>query len=192
MTKQRGLLALFLFFNFFLFSQSNQTFDQEAITNILYQYVSDDSPGLAVGIVKDGNIIYEKYLGYANLEHQIKMGENTRSNIASTAKQFTALMILQLSLEGKLDLEEDIRKYLPTLYPEVKEEIRVRHLINHTSGIRDYVFISEMMNKAAWRQIGMDNDDVIELLEKTGRTPSKTWVKVFLQQFGIYHSSKNH
>ena len=160
------LLTLFLFITFNLFSQTKQELDRKAITKILYQYSNDDSPGMAVGIVKDGKIIYENYVGYASLSHKVKIDENTRFNIASTAKQFTALMILQLSLEKKLNLEDDIRKYLPSLYPKVKEEIKIRHLINHTSGIRDYVFILEMKNKAFWRQVGMDNNDVIELLEK--------------------------
>ena len=166
MIKQITLLTSVLFFAVQLFSQSNQDFNPETITNVLQQYVGDDTPGMAVGIVKDGQIIYENYFGYANLEHKIKFNESTRSNIASTAKQFTALMILQLSKEGKLNLEDDIRKYLPSLYPKVKEEIKIRHLINHTSGIRDYLFIMEIMNKATWRQVGIGNNDVIELLEK--------------------------
>ena len=166
MSKQGALLLLFLLFTLNLFPQTEPEIDEEALTKMLDQYAQEDSPGLAVGIVKDGEIVYEHYWGYANLEHKIKIGPKTRSNIASTAKQFTALMILQLSLEGKLDLEDDIRKYIPALYPRVKEEIKIRHLLNHTSGIRDYVFILEMMNKPFWRQIGMDNDEVIELLEK--------------------------
>ncbi|MEM6376943.1 MAG: serine hydrolase domain-containing protein, partial [Bacteroidota bacterium] len=166
MTKQITLLTLFLLFTFNLFSQANQAFDSEAITKMLYQFTDGEGPGMAVGIVKDGEIIYEHYMGYANMEHKIKIDEQTRSNIASTAKQFTALMILQLSKEGKLSLEDDVRKYFPSLYPKVKEEIKIRHLINHTSGIRDYVFILEMMGKPYWKQIAMDNDDVIELLAK--------------------------
>lgn len=166
MAKRNILLILLLLFTTNLFSQSIPGVDNDTITKLLYQYVSDDTPGMAVGIIQDGEIVYEHYLGYANLDHQIKIDENTRSNIASTAKQFTALMVLQLSLEGKLSLEDDIKKYFPSLYPNSEEEIRIRHLINHTSGIRDYVFIMEMMNKPSWRQIGMDNDDVIELLIK--------------------------
>ncbi|NRB47266.1 MAG: beta-lactamase family protein [Saprospiraceae bacterium] len=166
MLKQITCLTTILFLTAQLFSQSNQEFNPETITKVLQQYVGDNTPGMAVGIVKDGQIIYENYFGYANLEHKIKFNESTRSNIASTAKQFTALMILQLSKEGKLNLEDDIRKYLPSLYPKVKEEIKIRHLINHTSGIRDYVFIMEIMNNATWRQVGIGNKDVIELLEK--------------------------
>lgn len=154
---------------FLTIKAQSQDFDKKIIDKLdehIEQYVEEISPGMAVGIVKDGQIVYEKYIGYANLEHQIKIENNTRFNIASTSKQFTALMILQLSLDNKLNLEDDIRKYLPSLYPEAKEEIKIRHLINHSSGIRDYIFILEMMNKPFWKQIGMDNDDVIELLEE--------------------------
>lgn len=166
MAKQIVLFISLLLFTAHLFSQSEEEIDKEAITKILQQYESGESPGLAVGIVKDGQIVFEHYQGYANLEHNVRMGERTRSNIASTAKQFTALMILQLSMEEKLTLEDDIRKYIPSLYPKVKEKIKIRHLVNHTSGIRDYVFILELMNKPYWRQVGMGNNDVIELLEE--------------------------
>lgn len=166
MTKQRVLWVLFLLCTVNLLSQSTPELDSDAITKVLDQYISEDGPGMAVGIVKDGQIVYEHYLGYANLEHQIKFDQHTRSNIASTAKQFTALMILQLAQAEKLNLEDDIRKYLPALYPKVKEEIKIRHLLNHSSGIRDYVFLLEMKNEPFWQQMGMDNDDVIALLEK--------------------------
>ena len=118
------------------------------IDSIIESKLQDDHPGLGVGIIKDGVIIYEKYFGLANLEHRIPFSEKTRSNIASTAKQFTALMILDLSLKGQLSLEEDIRTYIPTLYPKVKEDIKLRHVINHTSGIREYVDLMGLEGEA--------------------------------------------
>jgi hypothetical protein len=75
-------------------------------------------------------------------------------------------MILQLALEHKLNLEDDIRKYLPTLYPKVKESIKIRHLVNHTSGIRDYVELMGLQNNIWWKQVGLDNNDIIKLIEK--------------------------
>ena len=68
------------------------------IDSIVNSKVSENEPGLMIGIVKDGEIIYENYKGLANVEHQVKIGSKTRSNIASTAKQFTALMVLKLAL----------------------------------------------------------------------------------------------
>ena len=95
------------------------TYAQEALKekmdSIVNSKLGDNDPGLMVGVVKDGAIIYENYKGLASLQHQVKITEQSRSNIASTAKQFTALMILQLSHEQKLNLEDDIRKYLPNL-----------------------------------------------------------------------------
>ena len=147
------------------------TYAQEALKekmdSIVNSKLGDNDPGLMVGVVKDGAIIYENYKGLASLQHQVKITEQSRSNIASTAKQFTALMILQLSHEQKLNLEDDIRKYLPNLYPLVKENIKIRHLINHTSGIRDYSDLLSIKQEPWWRQVGMDNDDVIkDILEK--------------------------
>ena len=152
-----------LFITTFLVAQNSEI---KKIDSIVNSKIGENDPSLFVGIVKDGKIIYEKYRGLANLQHQVKADEKTRSNIASTAKQFTALMILQLSLEGKLKLEEDIRKYLPTFYPNVKEEIKIRHLLNHTSGIRDFYDLMSIQQNPWWRNEGFDNDDAIELLEK--------------------------
>ena len=165
MTVRLPFLLSLLFFTSAALAQTRLSFNEDSINQILYKYVDDEDPGLAVGIVKDGEIIYEHYIGYANLPHKVKVNDSTRFNIASTSKQFTALLLLQLSMDGKLDLEEDIRKYLPKLYPKVKSEIKIRHLINHTSGIRDYVFLYEMKNKHWWKQVGKGNKDVLRLLE---------------------------
>ena len=143
-----------------------QSIETAKIDNIVNSKIKENDPGLFVGIVKDGNIVYEKYLGLANLQYQVKANKKSKSNIASTAKQFTALMILQLSLENKLNLEDDIRMYLPKLYPDIKEKIRIRHLLNHTSGIRDYADLMSIQRRPWWKRVGLDNDDVIALLEK--------------------------
>ncbi|RNC88345.1 MAG: class A beta-lactamase-related serine hydrolase [Winogradskyella sp.] len=139
---------------------------KQVVDSIVESKLKETHPGIAVGIIKDGEIIYETYRGLSNLQHQVKFNAATRSNIASTAKQFTALMVLDLALNKKLNLDHDIRKYLPSLYPNVKESIKIRHLINHTSGIRDYVELLDMVGDVWWRRFGLDNDDIMELLEK--------------------------
>lgn len=152
--------------------------DFKKIDSIVTSKIKKGHPGLAIGIVKNGKIIYEKYLGLSNLQHQVKFDEKTRSNIASTAKQFTALMILQLSLESKISLEDDVRKYLTKIYPKVKEEIKIRHLLNHTSGIRDYVELLDMDGDVWWQRFGYDNDDVLKLIENQedlGFKPGSTY-----------------
>lgn len=171
---KKNITFLALLFSISLIAQQQI----QQIDSIINSQVNKNDPGLAVGIIKDGTIIYEKYLGLANLQHQVKFDEKTRSNIASTAKQFTALMILDLGLKNKLNLEDDIRKYLPQLYKNVSDEIKIRHLLNHTSGIRDYVELLDLEGDVWWRRFGYDNNDVLELLENqvdVGFKPGSTY-----------------
>ncbi len=151
---------------FFTLSMIGQSEDIKKVDAILESKLKANDPALFIGVVKDGKIIYQKSRGLANLQHQVPAKINTKSNIASVAKQFTALMVLQLSLEEKLSLDDDIRMYLPSLYPKVKEMILVRHLINHTSGIRDVYDLMSIQQNPWWRREGLDNDDAFELLEK--------------------------
>ena len=160
MKKLLGLLMCFVSLSTLAQKQLQQ------IDSIVNSKLSDNDPGLFVGIVKDGEIIYENYKGLASLQHNVKVDENSKSNIASTAKQFTALMVLDLSINGKLSLEDDIRIHLPTLYKNVEDKIKIRHLINHTSGIRDIYDLMSIQQEPWWRREGLDNDDAIELLEK--------------------------
>ena len=138
----------------------------EKVDSIINIKIKGEDPALFVGVVQDGKIIYQKALGLSNLQHKVKANLKTSSNIASVAKQFTALMILQLSIDGKLSLEDDIRTYLPKLYPKVEEKIKIRHLLNHTSGIRDVYDLMSIQQNPWWRRVGLDNDDAIALLEK--------------------------
>lgn len=147
-------------------SISAQNEQLEKIDSIVNSKIGEKDPGLMVGILKDGKVIYEKYRGLAYLQHQIKIDKKTKSNIASTAKQFTALMILNLALNEKLSLEDDVRKYLPSLYKTVEDKIKIRHVLNHTSGIRDYCDLMGLQNNIWWKQMGLKNDNIIELLEK--------------------------
>ncbi|MEM1220669.1 MAG: serine hydrolase domain-containing protein [Bacteroidota bacterium] len=164
MILQRILILIFFITTVNLSAQSISAAQKEEITQVLYEYVNDDSPGLAVGILIDGTINYENYIGYANMEHLVKIDQNTRFNIASVAKQYTALCVLKLITEGKLGMEDDIRKYLPDLYPTIEEPITVAQLIAHTSGIRDYTNLYGLKEQPWWKQF-MDNDDAIALLQ---------------------------
>ena len=161
--KKSLLLILFISFSLTL---KGQTIKFEKIDSIVDSTVGANDPGFGVGIVKDGVVVYEQYRGLSNLQHQIQFDQKTRSNIASTAKQFTALMVLELSMDQKLDLEDDVRKYVPTLYTKVEDEIKIRHLINHTSGIQEYVDLLGEEGPVWWKRVGLDNDDIIELLAK--------------------------
>jgi CubicO group peptidase (beta-lactamase class C family) len=96
-----------------------------------------DSPGCSLGIIQDGRLSYERGYGMANLEHNIPIRPTTVLRIASTSKQFTAMSLLLLEQDGALSLDDDIRKYLPAI-PDYGQPISIRHLMQHSSGIRDY------------------------------------------------------
>lgn len=106
-----------------------------------------NSPGLAVSVAVNDNIIFKKGYGYANLEYDIPIEASTIFNIASVSKQFTAFAILLLEQEGKLSLNDDVHKYVPEL-PDFGSEIKIEHLIHHTSGLRDHW---ELMALSGWR-----------------------------------------
>lgn len=95
-----------------------------------------DSPGCALGVYEDSHIIYKHGYGMANLNDDVPITPATVFHVASMSKQFTAASILLLAQQGKLSLDDDIHKYVPEL-PEFGERITLRHLLHHTSGLRD-------------------------------------------------------
>lgn len=103
----------------------------------LSQWDKNDMPGCAVGVVKDGRLVYKRGFGMANLDYDVPNTPSTRFNLASVSKPFTAFSIALLAQQGKLSLDDDIRKYVPEI-PKYDETVTIRHLIHHTSGIREY------------------------------------------------------
>lgn len=113
---------------------------------------SDSTPGAAIAVVQDGDILYKKGYGVANLEYDIPISPSSIFHIASVSKQFTVFSILLLEKQGKLSLDDDIRKYIPEV-PDFGQTITLKHLASHTSGLRDQWNLLAM---AGWRL-----DDVI-------------------------------
>ena len=95
-------------------------------------------PGFIVGLFFDGEPLFKKCYGQANMELNVPISESTLFNIGSTAKQFTAMAVVLLAQQKKLSLDDDIRTYIPEM-PDFKEAIIIRHLIYHTSGMRDWI-----------------------------------------------------
>ena len=115
----------------------NETEAAEKVDSFLAQWDKNDMPGCSVGAVKDGKLVYKRAFGMANLEYDVPNRTSTLFNLASVSKPFTAMSIALLAQQGKLSLDDDIRKYVPEL-PKYDETITIRHLIHHTSGIREY------------------------------------------------------
>jgi len=95
-----------------------------------------DSPGAAVAVIQDGKTIYKKGFGSAQLEYEIPITPSTIFHVASVSKQFTAFAVAMLADQGKLSLDDDVRKHIPEV-PDFGKTITLRHLIHHTSGLRD-------------------------------------------------------
>lgn len=151
-----------------IFGQTPSSFTQAQIKrldSIAIQDVPKGAPGIATGIVTNGKIVYEKVAGFANLTDSTLISKDTRFNIASNGKQFTALAILVLIDEKKISLTDDIRKFLPTIYPKLNSKITIENLLNHTSGIRD-VYDVWSLKGLTWWKYTFSNKDALELIEK--------------------------
>jgi CubicO group peptidase (beta-lactamase class C family) len=166
MKNKTGMIILLLFIAGNVFGQTKFSENQlKKLDSIATQDVPKNAPGIATAIIKEGNLIYEKYAGIADFNDSLKIDKNTRFNIASNGKQFTALAILTLEDENKIKLSDDIRQYLPELYPKIKAKITIGNLLNHTSGIRDVYDLWSLKGITWWEQ-SFDNNDVLELVKK--------------------------
>ena len=106
------------------------------IDSVFCRWDHPDTPGGQVLVKHHGKVIYDRCFGLANLEHHIPITPTTRFHVASVSKQITVLSLLLLAEQGKVDLDADVRTYLPDLV-HWKETVTVRNLMNNTSGIRD-------------------------------------------------------
>lgn len=116
-----------------------------------------DSPGAALGVIRDGQLVYARGYGLASLEHRVPITPQSVFYICSTSKQFTAACIALAAQQGKLSLDDDVRKYVPEL-PDYGRTMTVRHLVHHTSGLRDYLDMEGLAGRD-WDAI-TDNDFV--------------------------------
>ena len=111
--------------------------------SVFQRFDRTDSPGCALGVYQDGRILYARGYGMASLEHGVAMSPRSVLDIGSISKQFTAMSILMLQKEGKLSLDDPIRKYIPEM-PAYADKITLRRALSQTSGLRDlYVMMSQ-------------------------------------------------
>jgi CubicO group peptidase (beta-lactamase class C family) len=107
------------------------------IDSIFATFDKRDTPGCAVAVVDGGRTVFAKGYGMASLEHEVPITPSSAFYAASVSKQFTAFAVAMLAQQGKLSLDDDIRKWIPEV-PAFGTIITIRHLIHHTSGLRDY------------------------------------------------------
>ena len=118
-----------------------------AIDALFADHAATTSPGCAVGVYRDGAVVFAKGYGMANLTFGIPIAADTRFTVGYVSKQFTAASIALLVRAGRLSLDDDVRTFVPEL-PDYGATMRVRHLVHHTSGLRDFW---ELVDLAGWR-----------------------------------------
>src|SRR2546423_9846744 len=110
--------------------------DNAAKVDRVFAKWTSDTPGCAVGVATGGKPVLAKGYGMADLEHDVAITPETIFEAGSVSKQFTAASVLLLAREGKLSLDDRVQKYIPEV-PEYQTPITIRHMLNHTSGLRD-------------------------------------------------------
>jgi len=136
---------------------------QTGIDSLFKDYAKPDGPGVAVLIVKDGKVVFEKGYGMANLEYNMPITPTSVFDIASVSKQFTGYAISTLIQQGKVSPADDIHKYLPDV-PDFGKKITIHNLIHHTSGLRDW---PEGLHAAGWRwDESFTYDDIMRMVSK--------------------------
>jgi CubicO group peptidase (beta-lactamase class C family) len=130
---------------------------------IFADFQHGDSPGCAVGVIQDGNLVVRRGYGFANLDHRIPNGPDVVYYVGSVSKQFTAAAIALLADESRISLDDDVRRYIPEL-PDYGRPMTIRHLVHHTSGMRD---IYTLMSLAGVRMEDvMTNDAALGLITR--------------------------
>ena len=126
-------------------AQRAQSVAPSSVDQVFARWTTE-SPGCAVGVAQDGKSVLEKAYGMADLEHDVPNAADTIFEAGSVSKQFTAAAVLLLAREGKLSLDDPVRKYVPEL-PDYGSPLLIRHMLNHMSGLRDWGSIESI---AGW------------------------------------------
>ena len=125
----------------------------------------DETPGVVVAVVEDGEIAFARAYGMADLTWDIPMTLDVRNNIGSTSKQFTAFAILLLAQRGQLSLDDDVRKYIEEL-PDFGDTITIRNLLTHTSGYREFLNAIAMTGRRLDEGDYIDRDEIIAMVQR--------------------------
>jgi CubicO group peptidase (beta-lactamase class C family) len=135
----------------------------DKIDPIFARWNSTEKPGYAVGIIQNGEMVFAKGYGMANLEYGVPITADSPFYIGSMSKQFTAASVALLVQQGRLSLADDVRKYIPEL-PDYNSRITINELIHHTSGVRDWTSVALFSGFDSRFEDRLDNDDLLRLI----------------------------
>ena len=160
------VVAIFLTWCDFAAGQAyTQTELTAKVDELFEEWDTGDSPGAAIGIFKDGRIIYARGYGVANMDYAIPITPQTVLRIGSISKQFVAMCIALLAERGKLTLHDDIRTYLPEM-ADYGEPVTINHLLHHTSGVHEYLDLVALIGKPEGSGYVYTPRDVLGLLSR--------------------------
>ncbi len=137
--------------------------------------VPGDHPGVAIAVIRQGKVAITKTYGLADLASKTPFTVETRSNIGSTSKQFTAFAILLLVSENKLSLDDDVRRFIPEL-PDFGQKITLRHLLTHTSGYREMFLMRQLAGHTL--EEPFDRSEVLRIVQRQPglqTSPGREW-----------------
>jgi CubicO group peptidase (beta-lactamase class C family) len=134
-----------------------------AIDSIFADWDHPDVPGGSVGVMRNGELIFSKGYGMANLDYDIPNSPTTSFEIGSTSKQFTAACIILLIQRDSLSFESTLHEFFPQ-FPDYAKKITVRHLLNHMSGVRDYIYL--FVHKGIWVDGDYTDEDIMNMLAR--------------------------
>jgi CubicO group peptidase (beta-lactamase class C family) len=138
---------------------------KKRVDQLMAAYIDADIPGAAVAVIQKGKVIFSKAYGMANLTYSIPFTTETLNNIGSTSKQFTSFAINLLAKQGKLSLDDDVRKHIPELQ-DFGKTITLRHLLSHTSGYREFLNLLAMAGRNLGEGDYINRDELITIVQK--------------------------
>src|SRR4051794_36065103 len=142
----------------------------------IFQRWTTSTPGCAVGVGVNGTSVLERAYGMADLEHDVPNAPETVFEAGSVSKQFTAAAVLLLARDGKLSIDDPVRKYIPEL-PDYGVPLTIRHMLTHTSGLRDW---GEVAGTAGWPRTSRVHThghvlDIVSRQKALNFTPGTAW-----------------
>jgi CubicO group peptidase (beta-lactamase class C family) len=140
----------------------------DRVDRLLADYSGPETPGAVVAVVRNGAVAFQRAYGMANLSHGVPFALDTRTNIGSTSKHFTAFAVALLADRGELSLDDEVRTHIPEL-PDLGKPVTLRHLISHTSGYREFL---NALAIGGWRLEEADHIDREEILAVVQRQPA--------------------
>ena len=131
----------------------------------IQKHTQNGEPGIALRIEKDGKVLYSSGHGLADTKTRAPITPNTNFRMASVSKQFTAMAILLLEQDGKISMDDPLSKFFPEIPVRVSGKIKLRHLLNHSSGIIDY---ESLMSDTIKEQLS--DEDVLNMVKTQDST----------------------